>query len=558
MPPGERSAPIPPDIESQPFDLIIIGAGINGAGIARDAAMRGLRTLLLDKADIGGGTTPWSTRLIHGGLRYLEYFEFPLVRESLRERERLLRIAPHLVSPLQFLVPIYKDAKRGTRLIQLGMIFYDVLSYDKSQDRHRMLNRQQTLELEPGLNPDGLQGAALYYDAQITFPERLTLENALSARDHGATVLTYARVDRFLVEGSTIGGVRFTDLIDGGEYTVRAPVTVNVTGPWVDEIVSDLQQPRLVGGTKGSHIIVDRFPGAPDEALYVEANEDGRPYFIVPWNDQLLIGTTDIRYSGDLDRVVPDEDEIDYLISDTNRVIPPAHLTREHVRYAYAGVRPLPYQEEGAEGSITRAHIVHDHAPDYEGLISIIGGKLTTYRNLAEQTTDLALKKLNRRAPRARTDDIPLPGANTDDWENFSETFMTTSGLDAASADRLLHIYGIFAQQVLEIAKSDPALRQPFSTVTGALAAEIVFTHGWEAAETLEDMLLRRTMVGLNPEAGLDAVDAAAEIAQKHLGWSAGRAREEAEHYRDYVTRFKPRQLASSASRAGATAHENA
>jgi glycerol-3-phosphate dehydrogenase len=288
----EMESRIPQDIERQVFDVIVIGAGINGAGVARDAAMRGLRVLLLDKGDISSGTTQWATRLIHGGLRYLEHYEFALVRESLRDREALLHIAPHLVKPLGFLVPIYDRNSNGPLIIRLGMNLYDTLSYDKSMARHKMLGRKKVEEREPGLNPEGLKAAAFYYDAQVEYAERVAVENAISARDHGATIVTYANVEHLIIENNDVKGVEFTDVFTGESHEVRAPVTVNVAGPWVDEVLEELQKPgtdknvgRFMGGTKGSHLIVDPFPGAPKgEALYVEARKDGRPYFIVPWN----------------------------------------------------------------------------------------------------------------------------------------------------------------------------------------------------------------------------------------------------------------------------------
>ena len=362
------------------FDAIVVGAGINGAGIARDAAMRGLSVLLVDKGDVSAGTTSWSTRLIHGGLRYLEHYEVPLVRESLRERERLLHTAPHLVKPISMLIPIYAGDKRGPRLVRLGMLAYDALSFDKSLEHHHMLSPQEALEREPGLNSEGLRGAAVYYDAQVEYVERLALENALSARAAGAAVLTYAKVDRLVVESNVARGVELTDVLGGERRSAHGDVVINVAGPWVDTVLSSVGSPveRMIGGTKGSHIVVDAFPGAPSEALYVEAR-DGRPYFVVPWNDLYLIGTTDERYEGDLNRVVADDEEIDYLVTETNRVIPGAGLTSNSALFSYAGVRPLPHVGDGVAGGITRRHIIHDHAPDLAAqLISIVGGKITT------------------------------------------------------------------------------------------------------------------------------------------------------------------------------------
>ncbi len=528
------------DIERQQFDLIVVGAGINGAGIARDAASRGLRVLLLDKGDVASGTTSYSTRLIHGGLRYLEHAELGLVRESLREREKLLRIAPHLVRPLSFLIPLYAESRRGPGLIRLGMLTYDLLSFDKSLPWHHMLNPAQTLEREPGLNPEGLRGGVTYSDAQVTFPERLTLENALSAIDHGAVLLTYAQVDDLLRTGSRVDGVEFRDLSSGKRYVARAPLTINVAGPWVDEVLGETEHERMIGGTKGTHIVVGSFDGAPSSALYVEAGADGRPYFIVPWNGQYLIGTTDLPYDGDLDQVTPSEEEIRYLIDETNRALPHAGLGRADVRYAYAGVRPLPATGGDNTSSVTRRHIIHDHAPALEGLVSIIGGKITTYRNLAEETVDLAFRKLGRISPRCTTGEIPLPGAKDVDWIGFAESFHATSALPFETADRLLHIYGIAAWEILELARQSPDLLQPFDPFSGAIGAEVIYALEREWARTLADVLLRRTMVGLGPDTGLWAAEQAVRIAIRYTGWTPDRAARELQDYRTYVAKMSP------------------
>jgi glycerol-3-phosphate dehydrogenase len=530
------------------FDAIIVGAGINGAGIARDAALRGLRVLLLDKGDIAGGTSSWSTRLIHGGLRYLEYGELGLVRESLRERELLLRHAPHLVRPLPMLIPIYAQASRGPLTIRAGMLAYDLLSFGKSLDPHRMLSPEETLRRAHGLSQVGLRGAALYYDAQVEYAERLVLENALDARDHGATVHTYARVDRLIMDEGSVRGVEFTDLLEGsGGHIARAPLTVNVAGPWVDQLIqAGLAHPvrRLIGGTKGSHLVVREFPGAPLCALYVEAALDGRPFFIIPWNGQYLIGTTDLRYEGDLDRVEASDEEIDYLLRETNRVVPAANLTRASILYTYSGVRPLAFTAGAQEKGITRRHFIHDHAPEVGGLLSIVGGKLTTYRHLSEQAVDVIFVKLDRKSPACMTARKPLPGASTDDFAAFSEEFKNKSLLPASVNERLLRIYGTRALLVLEIALGgDALLSEPFSPSTGAIGAEILYAFRHEMARTLSDCLMRRTMVGLGPAMGFGDDERAALIAQKYLGWSGNDAEREVAAYREYVKRFHPRVL---------------
>jgi glycerol-3-phosphate dehydrogenase len=537
-------------IDKEQFDVIVIGAGINGTGIARDAAMRGLRVLVLEKGDFGEGTTAWSTRLIHGGLRYLEYYEVPLVRESLRERERLLRNAPHLVKPLQFIVPIYRTNKRGTWLIRLGMIGYDLLSFDRSVPGHQMLGVDDTIERVPGINREGLVGATTYYDGQVMFPERISVENALSARDYGACVLTYTRVDEIITTDQRAEGVRFTDLLDPDQtsYTVSAPLTINVSGPWVDRLTGKVSGKQLIGGTKGSHIIVDSFPGAPTGAIYVENEADGRPYFIVPWNGLYLIGTTDFRYTGDLDRVIADDDEIDYLIADTNRVIPGAGLTREHVRYTYSGVRPLPYVEEGAESGITRQHIVHDHAPETAGLISIVGGKLTTYRSLAEHATDLAMRKLGKQDPGSKTGSIPFPGASTEDFQRFVAEFRVWSDLSPSTAERLLSIYGTQCRQLVERSRREPRLLEPIPGAPNTIQGEVPFAFDFEAAQTLTDVLMRRTILGLNADNAVPAVETVADLAAEHNGWDAARRQREIDEYLDYLARFRSQAVAASRS----------
>jgi len=445
------------------FDVIVIGAGINGAGIARDAAMRGLKVLLIDKSDIASGTSAASTRLIHGGLRYLEHFEFGLVRESLRERETLLRIAPHLVRPLPITIPIYKQSQRGPLTVRAGMIVYDLLSFTKSLPRHRMLSRRETLEQLPGLNPDGLLSSALYFDTQVEFAERLVLENVLAASERGAEVYTYAPVTNL-----TSSGIEF--VCDGKKQLVQASVIVNASGPWVDYLL-DETSPKLIGGTKGSHIVVAPFAGAPANAIYLEAESDKRPFFIIPWNGNYLIGTTDVRFEDNPDEVRSELWEIDYLLTETNRAFPEARLTREHVLYTYSGVRPLPVTGEKDEQSITRRHFIREH-PRLSNLLSIVGGKLTTYRSLAEECVDLIFRKLGRPSPPCATAKEVLPGA-----VNFSSV---------KNPARLLRVYGSRANQVTQLHED------PFTS-------EILFAFKHEFAKTLDDCFLRRTMIGLNP-----------------------------------------------------------
>ena len=513
----------------------MIGAGINGAGIARDAAMRGLKVLLLDKGDIGGGTSSWSTRLIHGGLRYLEHGEFGLVRESLRERQCLIKIAPHLVRAIPLLVPIYKGARRGPWTMRAGMFLYDLLSFDKTNPRHRMLSRAEALE-QASLEPEGLLGAAVYYDAQVEYAERLVVENALSAVEHGAEVITYARVDRFIVKNGNVLGVEFTGELTGKQSQARGNVVINAAGPWVDQILSNegRSSERLIGGTKGSHIIVGPFTGAPSRAIYVEAQTDQRPFFIIPWNQKFLIGTTDIRYEGDLDAVHIEENEIEYLLSETNRVIPSANLDRSKILYTYSGVRPLPFIREKDEQSITRRHFIRRHR-SLDNLFSIVGGKLTTYRSLAEEVVDLVVKKLGRDSLNCTTNQAPLPGSDAADFVAFAARLKNHCRLPVATCDHLFRTYGVAAASIMELVSLDPRLAEVIDPETGAIGAEVVHAFKHELAQTLSDCLLRRTMIGLNSTCGLEAVRPAASVAQNYLGWSDERAKNEIITYQNHV-----------------------
>jgi glycerol-3-phosphate dehydrogenase len=402
-----------------------------------------------------------------------------------------------------------------------------------------MLDAAEALQHAPGLEPEGLRGAALFYDAQVEYAERLSVENALDARAHGATVLTYARAERLVVEDGAARGVVFKDLLGGATHEARAAVVLNAAGPWVDAVLegSSAEGERLIGGTKGSHVVVRAFAGAPRTAVYAEAAEDGRPFFVVPWDGKLLIGTTDERYAGDLDRVEADGREIEYLLREANRVLPSARLTRGDVLYTYSGVRPLPRVAEGRESGITRRHFIKPSR--VRGLFSIVGGKLTTYRALAEGAVDLIFRALGKTPPPCRTDAQPLPGAAVEDFDAFRRDFAARGALPPQSAERLLKVYGVRAAEVLRLAQGDPELSEVISEETGSIGAEVVYAFREEMAETLADCLMRRTMVGLNGQVGLDALERAAGVARKFLGWDEGRATGEVESYRSYVERFR-------------------
>ena len=514
------------------FDLIVIGAGINGAGVARDAAMRGLKVCVLDKADIASGTSAASTRLIHGGLRYLEHAEFGLVRESLRERETLLKIAPHLVKPLPILIPIYNHARRGRMQLRAGMLLYDLLSYDKSVRRHRMLSRDETVKFAEGLNSDELTGSAIYYDAQVEFAERLVLENILDARANGCEVFTYAAVKHLRSEKRTIAGVEFVS--KGKTRNLQGRFVVNAAGPWVDELLQTTgNTTRLIGGTKGSHIVVGPFRGAfASTAVYVEAKSDGRPIFIIPWNGNYLIGTTDIHFSGDPGEVRCTDSEADYLLAETNRVLPEANLTRADVLFTYSGVRPLPFTNEKDEQRITRRHFIRQH-PDLENFCSLVGGKLTTYRQLAEECVDLVFDKLSLPRPKCSTADVELPGAR--DYDLLATWFRADTRFSRRVHERLLRIYGRRTERLLKVCERNVALLQPLNDCSDVLAGEIVFAFEEEMATSLTDVFARRTMGAFNADLAIGEIEKAAAVAKRFFGWGDERVNRDVEEYRRYV-----------------------
>ena len=520
------------------FDLAVIGAGINGAGIARDAALRGLRVIVFDKNDMCSGCSAISSRLVHGGLRYLEYGEIPLVYESLHERRYLRLTAPHLVEPLRICIPIYAGARRGPLLIRLGMLAYDLLSIRKNVPNHEMLSSTELQDEEPGLAAEGLRAAARYYDAQVTFAERLVLENLLAARSAGAEIRTHCEVTAIKVADGAVESIAFNDYA-GRSGSVAVKAIVNAAGPWVDRVldVAPMRTKRLIGGTKGSHIIVGKFDGAPHDAFYVEAAADGRPFFIIPWNNQYLIGTTDIRYDEDLDHIRASGAEVDYLLTETNRVFARAKLTRADIHFAYAGVRPLPYKEEGPESAITRRHIIKDNREIARGLLSIVGGKLTTYRNLAEQAVDKLARLQHLNLPPCRTREADLPGAFGID--RARKALRALDLLSDAGVERLLGIYGGRAAAIAEMCTGELAVT--LDDDDRVLAAEVVFAMREEFALTLEDIVFRRTMMGFDADQGRTRYNEIAAIAAAEAGWSPAQKAQQLDELVKYAESLRVR-----------------
>ncbi|MGH3629906.1 MAG: glycerol-3-phosphate dehydrogenase/oxidase, partial [Sciscionella sp.] len=416
--------------------------------MGREAALRGLRTLLVDAVDLCAGTSGASSRLIHGGIRYLEHGELRLVHESLRERELLLRAAPHLVRPYPLLIPFYRHNRRSRRVIRAGMIAYDVLSPRKSTPRHRILSRAEVLRRYPGLARDGLTGAAHYVDAQVPLAERLGVELAVDAAALGAEVLTHWAVTS-MTRVASGSDVSLRDAVTGRSAVVHARVVVNCAGPWADKVLALAgidAQPPLVRGSKGSHLLARRFTGAPATGVHYEARSDGRAVLVLPIGDDYLIGATDTFVDGDPADAACTDDDVRYLLTEVNNLFPPAELTAGDIVRSYCGIRPLPYSPQSAStAEVSRDHHVVTH-PDIPGLFSVVGGKLTTHRALGELVLRRVASTLPtadvRRTPRHPSRHRRLPGGRCDNWPDFADRFRRTAGLDKDVVERLLQIYG--------------------------------------------------------------------------------------------------------------------
>ncbi len=528
------------------FDLIVIGGGINGCGIARDASERGLKVLLLEKEDFASGCTSASTRLIHGGLRYLEYLEFDLVRESLQEREILLKNANHLVKLLELCLPIYKGDKRASWLIRLGMVLYDLLSFDKSLPLHKMLSASQFKEYESGIDDQNLIAAAIYYDSQIAFPERFCIENILMAKKYSALVMNHTEVVGFNLKSGKIKSVEVIDKLTGVNYLFTGKIIVNASGPWVDSLCGLVKKKidRKIGGTKGSHIIIKKFKGGPKHAIYASAQSDGRPFFIIPWQDYYLIGTTDIPFKGNLDKVCIDKTEIDYLINEANRILKSKKIIKDEILFSYSGVRPLPYVENKSPGSITRKHIIFDHESDgIENFISVIGGKLTTYRNLSEQAVNLVYKKLGKEKVACKTKIIPLLGCVKKSIESFKtencKKISDKYNLEEDIVSYLIDIYGSQVFTVLSLLDTNPDLGKLLSSHTLDIRVQVHYSLKYELAFTVSDIVLRRLTLGISEGLGEDAISYVADQIKNYFDLSQEEITKQVNDYYERVVKLR-------------------
>ena len=545
-----RRAALAEALGTATFDLLVIGGGINGAGIARDAAMRGLRVAVVEQNDFASGTSSKSSKLIHGGLRYLENYEFALVLEASRERDHLRRhLAPHLVQPMPFVFPIFKGDPVGRLRLSAGLWVYDGLSAFRNIARHRSWGHRTTLRHEPELRADGLRGSMHYYDCW-TDDARLTLETIQSAMEEGAIACNHLAVMELLRENGRLSGARLRDGLSGAVVTINARQIVNATGPWLDRVrlLDDPAAQPVLRLTKGVHIVVPRERVGNRNAIVLRAPRDGRVMFAIPWDDQTLVGTTDTDYDARPEDVAADANDVRYLLEAVNAYFPNARLGESDVIGAYAGLRPLvapPATDSETPSETSREEEIFESA---SGLLSLGGGKLTTYRRVSEKVVDRVVARLQslepeRRVRECRTGEIPLPGARVDDpdrggFPGFAKRVRASASaaLDDGLIRHLLHRYGTAAMQLIgrigggasDAARIVPDLQYRRFEITRAAETEM--------AMTLDDVLRRRVPLSFrHSDGGAGAAADAGALMGAALGWDADETAREIERYRTGV-----------------------
>ena len=534
-------------LSAEEFDIVVVGGGITGAGVALDAATRGYSVALLERADFASGTSSRSSKLIHGGLRYLEQFDFGLVREALTERALLLqRIAPHLIKPVSFLFP-FTHIGWERAYVGAGVSIYDLLGIARGQVRglpiHRQLTRSSALRLAPALRKSALTGALLYWDAQVD-DARYVVDLMRTAAAYGAQVASRTQVTGLLREGERVTGVRAVDLESGTELLIRAQQVVNATGVWTDEIQA------MVGGrgsinvraSKGIHLVVprDRIQSHTGIILRTPLSV----LFVIPWGRHWIIGTTDTDWALSKAHPAASKADIDYVLSQINRVLA-VPLTHDDVEGVYAGLRPLLAGESESTSKLSREHTVAHPVP---GLVMIAGGKYTTYRLMARDAIDAVAHGLDGKVAPSCTDQVPLAGADGFQamW-NARAALAKSSRLHVARIEHLLRRYGTLIGELLDLIADDPSLGKPIGGADDYLRVEVVYAVTHEGARHLGDVLARRTHVSIETwDRGLSAADEVAELMAVPMRWKARQVARELENYRAEVAAERKSQEADT------------
>jgi glycerol-3-phosphate dehydrogenase len=480
-------------LNDQHFQVVVIGGGINGVAVARQCSRAGKHTLLVEQNDFASGVTSRSTRIIHGGLRYLEHCEIGLVRESLREREKLLRERSHLVHPMHFLLLLNETSQRSALKVRAGLWIYQRIA---GKPPRVDTSDMELKRFERALDAGRRWSFFNYEDAQCEFPERLVAEWLMEAVDAGAIVRNHTEALAVDVAHGRTRGVLLRDLITGRDARVDAGWVINCTGPWADRVClrSSVRMAKpMLGGVRGSHIVLPRFPGSPSAAVYTEAI-DGRPIFILPWNDQILAGTTEVADNGDPAKTVPSAEEISYLVRSVAQLFPKAKITAQSVKHAFAGIRPLPYSPDNRPSAVTRRHILHDHTEDGAAhMISVIGGKLTTAASLARECA----RKIGLNAEEPNTLAVG-PGPALDPMlDDAVLEIARIGGVSEETARGMVEWHGKRAPDIARMALVSAELRAPICPHTSHVVAEVAEAYRRECAVTLGDVLLRRVPVAL-------------------------------------------------------------
>jgi glycerol-3-phosphate dehydrogenase len=526
-------------LSQETFDLLIIGGGVTGAAIARDAALRGLSTALIEKNDFASGTSSRSSKLVHGGLRYLKGRHVRLVRESLRERGVLLKIAPHLVEPAPFYLPVYAGGRDGRLKLRLGLTAYDLLAGFGDIGRHTVLSREKMLEAEPLLRTEGLQGGFRYFDCVVD-DARLTLANVRSAVEQGALALNYVEATGIERDGERVTGVSFKDVNEGGSGSARASVVVNAAGPWSDRLREMVGVPSILRPSKGVHLVVPRARLGLTRVIVIPRLD--RILFAVPAGDSVYIGTTDTDYKDDPGAARVDASDAAYVLDSTNSLFPSAVLTPADVFAGWAGVRPLVAKE----GAPLTTDVSRDFEIDLgpEAFYTIAGGKLTTSRAMAEALLDRVIaqegSRLGWHPTPCRTGQTAIFGGNVEGFERYAQaaaaSLVSSWGLPLETAQRLVRTHGTEHVSLLACARSDAALLRPLSDTCPMLRAEAVYAVEQEMAMTLGDFMERRTKLMLfDPDHGLDGAEEAARLMGDVLGWSPRERQRQLSLYRDDI-----------------------
>ena len=530
------------------YDIVIIGGGITGAGIARDAVLRGLKVALFEKGDFGGGTSSKSSKLIHGGLRYLEHGELGLVFESVSERAIQTKVAPHLVRPIPFVVPVYEQHRPGLELINIGLWIYDALALFRAPKRHRIYRGRKARAAVPHLSTDGLRGALKYYDC-ITDDSRLVLENILDAEALGASCHNYTQVETLEVSSSgTYKTVRVRNLLTGAVAQHRARAVVIAAGPWTDNLLASLGiriGRSLLRLTKGVHLVFPHEQLPIKNAVTLISPVDGRVMFAIPWRHRTVIGTTDTDFDGNVEHVHATAEDAKYLCDSANVYFPTAQFRPQDVVATWAGLRPLIDQGNVEdESDISREHEMFVRK---EGIVIIAGGKLTTYRRMSRQVVRATVEWLlenddsfDKPLRRPRTKRRPLPGAaglGHNEPDSIPElAAQLARDLDPEIANHLAWTYGVRARTVAQLMRKQSALAQRIEPRLPYTWAEIEFAYAHDRAKTVADVLGRRVpLLLVGADQGLDCTDRIAQVGQEQLQWSARETLDSANAYRAEV-----------------------